>query len=160
MGTMHLHPASQPNMPAVARILSRYDRESLEAFLEVALELLDTMDGNPDLEDGGDNEPDGDAQGDVSWSEWHTRTLRTQRKAGAEMASTREIGDQEDDENDDPAEEDDDSGDHASEDEPAGYRAQSRSDFGPGCPISDPGGGNVGDECQIDAVPPYTGPLS
>lgn len=111
MGTMHLHPASQPNMPAVARILSRYDRESLEAFLEVALELLDTMDGNPDLED------------------------------------------------DDPAEEDDDSGDHASEDEPAGYRAQSRSDFGPGCPISDPGGGNVEDDAQIDSLPPYTGPL-
>jgi hypothetical protein len=29
-------------MPAVARILSRYDRRSLEAFLTIAIDLLDT----------------------------------------------------------------------------------------------------------------------
>lgn len=30
---------------------------------------------------------------------------------------------------------------------------------GPGCPISDAGGGNVEDEAQINEVAPYTGPL-
>lgn len=58
MATMHKHPSSQPNMPAVARILSAYDRKSLEAFLSVALDLLDTMDGDADLEDGTDAEDD------------------------------------------------------------------------------------------------------
>ncbi|KKW92944.1 hypothetical protein [Sphingobium chungbukense] len=31
---------------------------------------------------------------------------------------------------------------------------------GPGCPISDPGGGNVEDEGQINEVAPYTGPIA
>lgn len=31
---------------------------------------------------------------------------------------------------------------------------------GPGCPISDPGGGNVEDEEQIDEIEPYTGPIA
>lgn len=30
---------------------------------------------------------------------------------------------------------------------------------GPGCPVSDPGGGNVEDEGQINEVAPYTGPI-
>ncbi|WP_327751675.1 hypothetical protein VVT58_01935 [Sphingobium sp. SJ10-10] len=30
---------------------------------------------------------------------------------------------------------------------------------GPGCPVSDPGGGNVEDEGQINEVMPYTGPI-
>lgn len=67
MGAMHKHPASQPNMPAVERILARYDRESIEAFLEVALELLDTLDGDPDLEDddaGEDDDPGGQCDED------------------------------------------------------------------------------------------------
>ncbi|ALR19027.1 hypothetical protein ATN00_00545 [Sphingobium baderi] len=38
-------------MPAVARILSRYDRERLEGFVAIAIDLMDLMDGDPDLED-------------------------------------------------------------------------------------------------------------
>lgn len=51
--TIHAHPrrASTPPMPAVARILARYDRASLESFLSVAIDLLDTMDGDPDFEE-------------------------------------------------------------------------------------------------------------
>jgi len=64
-------------MPAVQRILLRYarnDRETLEAFLSVAIDLLDLMDGDPDLEDSNDREAhDGDDQGDIAWIEWHTR---------------------------------------------------------------------------------------
>jgi hypothetical protein len=47
-----------PPMPAVARILSRYDRAQLEAFLTIAIDLLDTFDGDADLED---DEADEDA---------------------------------------------------------------------------------------------------
>lgn len=45
-----------PHMPAVARILSRFDRDHLEAFLTVAIELLDTLDGDDD------DEPDADSE--------------------------------------------------------------------------------------------------
>ncbi|MEO6151867.1 MAG: hypothetical protein ABIT09_01240 [Croceibacterium sp.] len=38
-------------MPAVALILARYQRPQLEAFLSIALDLLDTMDGDGDAED-------------------------------------------------------------------------------------------------------------
>jgi hypothetical protein len=54
-------------MPAVARILSRYPREKLAAFIAVAIDLLDTLDGDADLEPGGDDELTGDEQyGDFS----------------------------------------------------------------------------------------------
>lgn len=31
---------------------------------------------------------------------------------------------------------------------------------GPGCPLSDPGGGNVEDEGQTNEIAPYTGPIA
>lgn len=37
-------------MPAVARILSRFDRTQLEAFVSVAIDLMDVVDGDPDRE--------------------------------------------------------------------------------------------------------------
>ena len=40
-----------PPMPAVARILSRFDREQLHGFIAVAIDLADAMDGDADLED-------------------------------------------------------------------------------------------------------------
>jgi hypothetical protein len=46
-------------MPAVARILSRFDRPKLEGFIAVAIGLLDVLDGDPDEEANGD-ELDGD----------------------------------------------------------------------------------------------------
>lgn len=42
---------SVPPMPAIARILACHSRESLSAFITVAIDLLDTLDGDPDLED-------------------------------------------------------------------------------------------------------------
>lgn len=120
-----------PPMPAVQRILLRYarnDRESLEALLSVAIDLLDLMDGDPDLEDGADREAhDGDDQGDISWSEWHQRGWRDLLKAGPEVATTCSIGDYEDDEDDDAGEDD------------------------------DLAGGNVEDEAQLDEVAPHAG---
>jgi hypothetical protein len=38
-------------MPAVVRILDRYERPKIEAFLAIAIDLLDTFDGDADAED-------------------------------------------------------------------------------------------------------------
>lgn len=54
MASAHTHPASAAPMPAVARILSRFDRQSLAGFIAVAIDLLDTLDGDDDCEDNGD----------------------------------------------------------------------------------------------------------
>ena len=43
-------PNQFPPMPAIARILSRFDRAQLEGFISVAIDLADAMDGDPDLE--------------------------------------------------------------------------------------------------------------
>lgn len=50
MGRIDRHPAAFPPMPAVARILSRFDRKQLHGFIAVAIDLADAMDGDPDLE--------------------------------------------------------------------------------------------------------------
>lgn len=56
-------PNQVPPMPAVARILSRYDRAKLEAFVSVAIDLLDVLDGDPDLEEE-EREDDDPAEAD------------------------------------------------------------------------------------------------
>lgn len=43
---------------AAARVLRACDRPKLEAFIEVAIDLLDAIDGDPDLEDSSDAEPE------------------------------------------------------------------------------------------------------
>lgn len=48
------HPRALPPMPAVVRILSQFDRPQLAGFIEVAIGLLDTLDGDPDIEANGD----------------------------------------------------------------------------------------------------------
>lgn len=53
-----------PAMPAVARILARYDRDKLEAFIAVAIDLLDTLDPNPDAEPNGDELDGSNAEDD------------------------------------------------------------------------------------------------
>ena len=51
-------PGIFPPMPAVARVLSRFDRAQLESFIAVAIDLADTLDGDPDQEDATDAEDD------------------------------------------------------------------------------------------------------
>ena len=51
-------PSIFPPMPAVARVLSRFDRAQLESFIAVAIDLADTLDGDPDQEDATDAEDD------------------------------------------------------------------------------------------------------
>ncbi|MEW6628692.1 MAG: hypothetical protein AB1431_18090 [Pseudomonadota bacterium] len=114
-------PNRLPPMPAVQRILLRYarhDRETLEAFLSVAIELLDTLDGDADAESGNDLEDDFTLspiavaytdhgpgcpvsdQDAGAWIEWNT--MRGSQKRGPNILAGRE-----DDEDDDAAEDDD-----------------------------------------------------
>jgi len=123
MGNMIPHPSTQPPMPAVALILSRYDRQKLASFIEVAIGLLDTLDGDPEAEPAtwteagnrdthaglpDDYERSGDEK-DMAWTEWHGRGPSRQRSAQSETAGS--IRD-EDDEPDDHAEDDDPDSEH------------------------------------------------
>lgn len=47
-------PTTPPPMPAVSRILARFDREQVEAFIEVAIAAMDLFDGDADVELNGD----------------------------------------------------------------------------------------------------------
>lgn len=47
-------PSAPPMAPAVMRILGRYDRAALVSFISVAIDLLDVVDGDPDVEANGD----------------------------------------------------------------------------------------------------------
>lgn len=49
-GALVALPNLYPPMPAVTRILARFDRPQVEAFIEVAIAMLDTLDGDADLE--------------------------------------------------------------------------------------------------------------
>ncbi|MDE2303539.1 MAG: hypothetical protein KGK11_13370 [Sphingomonadales bacterium] len=136
-------PGSIPPMPAVARILGRYDRPKLAAFIEVAIGLLDTFDApfdpdEPDFAttrfDGAPGDPvDSEEAGDDeagAYAEWQTMPPAT-RKAGALMVAS--MGNEDD--------EDGDADCALDEGEPdfARYR-----DEGAGCAISDPGGCDEG----------------
>ena len=48
------HPSAMPPAPAVMRVLSRFDRQSLASFITLAIELLDLVDGDSDTEPNGD----------------------------------------------------------------------------------------------------------
>ncbi|HVR89469.1 MAG TPA: hypothetical protein VHG29_00040 [Novosphingobium sp.] len=64
-------PGSMPPIPAVARILARFDRDQLHGFIAVAIDLADAMEPDSDLEpDGDDQDSDGDERGDQAWVEW------------------------------------------------------------------------------------------
>ena len=56
-GNVTAFPATPP-LVAVAAILGRFDRQTLEAFMTVAVELIDIADGDPDLENATDLEDD------------------------------------------------------------------------------------------------------
>lgn len=45
-----LSPSFAPAAPLL-RLLSRFDREKVEAFAEISIAMLDLIDGDPDLED-------------------------------------------------------------------------------------------------------------
>lgn len=106
--TFTLAPGMAPVAPLM-RMLGRYDRQKLEAFIEISIGLLDLIDGDPDEESA---DPD------------------------LELAGDEEDG-------------------SCAEDEEGGHIGRASYMDGPGCPISDPGGGNVEDEGEgIDEKEP------
>jgi hypothetical protein len=133
-------PNAIPRMPAVARILARHDRGRLKAFITVAIDLLDVLDGDSDLEgecseyevsrctDTGQPVQGNGAgcsiadAGENAWIEWSK--MRGSQKCGPNIAEVHE-----------DAEEDDAAGQY-DEDYHSGPPTPVR---GAGCPISDPG---------------------
>ena len=147
-------PGSVPPMPAVARILALHNRGKLAAFVTVAIDLLDVLDGDPDFEgecsedevsrctDLGRTVPTDEPgcniadTGESSWIEWST--MRGSQKRGPNIVTG-----QEDDEDNG------DLGDHsASEDDRPGIGSKALRGDGPGCVIGDPGG------CEHDGKEP------
>lgn len=110
-------------------LLNRHSPQEIADAIEILVDVLDMMGGDPETEDNGDAELTGDER-DSAWVEWHT--MRGSQKRGPNIMDRHE-----DDEDDDPAEDDDPSGVWASEDEPEGFAVLMGS-MGPGCPISDP----------------------
>lgn len=110
-----LTPGMAPAAPLM-RMLSRFDRTKVEAFVEISISLLDLIDGDADLEENGDLEPAGDER-DAAWIEWHTRGRHKRTGVIAEQFTSNE----------------DDEADGAEDD-----FIEHRGNFGPGCPIADP----------------------
>jgi len=144
MGSIYTAPVSGPPMPAVARILSRYDRPQPAAFIAIAIDLLDTL--GPDTEDMPDFRPSSDglpgAPDDAepetadleagAYAEWHTLRVNQRRTGGCLINSC--------------GNEDDEAGDHPEDDDPASQcdedgvnTAHHFLTAGPGCDISDAG---------------------
>ena len=138
INTGGIRPVTLPNqfppVPAVLRILSRFDRQQLHGFIAVALDLADAMDGDPDLEtcaveDDGTPMPkeidfgpgcEVSDSGENAWIEWDQ--MRGSQKRGPNL-----VQDHEDDEEDDPAGQYDE--DY--------YTGPAKPGYGPGCTISD-----------------------
>lgn len=66
-------PGTSPPMPAIARILCRFDRHQLEGFIAIAIDLADVLDGDPDREPDGD-ELDG-SMGEDDFCPQHANSL-------------------------------------------------------------------------------------
>lgn len=125
-----------PPPAALSRILSGFDRPTLAGFIEVAIELLDIAEGDPDLEDATSLE---DAFEDHNDRFGYAGP-------GCPVADIDKGIDDDRTENDDPAEEDDPrelNGDEFDSNNAEDELANAGDDGGAGCPISDPGGSDL-----------------
>lgn len=99
MATNPIPPLSFPTtppMPAVARVLARYDRPRLAAFIAVAIDLLDLLGPDPEAEDNGDGEEDGTGE-DIAYIEWVTKPANMRRNGQGEILPSYHEDDEEDD---------------------------------------------------------------
>ena len=55
-------PNQFPPMPAVSRVMAQFDRSQVEAFVEVAIAVMDLFDGDADLEPETDRGVDDDGE--------------------------------------------------------------------------------------------------
>lgn len=145
-----------PPPAAVSRILATFDRAEIEAFIAVAIDLLDLSEPDPDAEEidledsfvdhhaDGPGCPVADSAGDQSAVEW--TTLRGAQRRGPNIVA------HEDEEDDDPAEDvgDAQDGNFAEDDAVANFAWLGN---GPGCPVSDPDR----DEMEPDVIFPECG---
>ena len=109
---------THPPAPAVMAILSRFDREQLAGFIEIAIELADPLDGDPDLEGSCDED-------EIS------RCTDFGRPASSDGPGCIIA---------DPDEGVDDKGEQTFAEDDWCYHG----DHGPGCPIADPDSGSDG----------------
>ena len=134
--------------PTLALMLGidRAPRVAIDAMLDQAIAELDRIDGDPDFEPNGDDEPvraEGDSS-DAAWVEWDQ--MRGSQKRGPNV-----IQGLEDDEDADPAEEDDPAG-QCDEDGMNTYPTGVLNGNGPGCPIADPDCGADDNCCDDDEM--------
>jgi hypothetical protein len=153
------------------------------AMIERLVDLLDARDEDVDLEDSEagstrvdargrymdedrigdcgmsvdveDSERDGTDEGDVSWTEFHSRgRQKLQRDHEPVRLGIDGHIVHEDDEDDDPREENGDERDGTNgEDELLTAGALYYAERGPGCPIADPGGSDLGVDPGVDLRP-------
>jgi hypothetical protein len=139
--------ASAPPMPAVARILSRYDREVLASFIAVAIDLLDTLDGPDDPDapdftprsDGGPGDPGDDFSKEDeeagAYAEWTSLEPAQRRQGDCLIAPGRH--------EDDELEGDETDGNGTEDEECAWFKGPH---LAAGCPVADPGGSDCPDD--------------
>lgn len=115
-------------LPAVSRfanlLLERHSPGEIGAAIDVLIDVLNLLGGDPDHEDNGDDEWSGDEL-DCAWIEWHT--MRGSQKRGPNITKPHE-----DAEEDDPAGQCDEDGCNT-------FLGALQSPSA-GCSISDPGG--------------------
>lgn len=141
---------AKPRRRGRFKIEGECTRETIGLAVDALIARLDMADGDPDLEDGGDMEPDQE-RGDPSWPEWHTRgarklaALRDHAYEPIHRMGTPNVV-HEDDEEDDPSGQCDEDGINTAFDN---VRYQQGSN-GPGCIISDPDKGADDDGEGVD----------
>lgn len=137
-------PAAASRMAST--LLNKHSPGEISDAIEILIDVLDLLGGDPDLEDNADAEPDDDAKGDPAWIEWQSRGRHKLGRCGGEKLTRDRFGNacHEDDEDDDPAEDDDPSGQCSEDEVSCGPGHWGRTDWmrdpGPGCNLADPGG--------------------
>lgn len=131
MGVLHTLPNARAARLA-GSLLNRHSPQEIADAIEILIDVLDMLGGDPDVEDTEpDLEPDGD-QADIAWPEWDQRSA-TDKRAGREMppatAACQWHASTEDDEEDDPHGQCDEDG--------INTLLVLRTDRGAGCMISD-----------------------
>ena len=95
------------DLPAAVGRKAAY--EEIGDQVDALIAFMDDLQGDVDLEDGGDDEPDTDAMGDQSWPEWHTLPAQQRRTGNSRGKTLPEswFTPLEDDEDSDPPEDSD-----------------------------------------------------
>lgn len=119
-----------------AQLLNRHSPHEIAEAITVLIDVLDLLGGDPEAEDNGDHEGSDGDDNDQAWLEWATLDAAGKRAGNNTGHNEHGIPLHEDDEDDDPL---DSTG--AEDDGLPRFRLMGS---GPGCALSDPGGGDEG----------------